>query len=112
MAEIATMVRGKLFYTAPAALLLAGAVGWAQAQTAPSPERWTYAVTPYLWLPSVDGVLSYQLPAGIGSPSVDVDGRSLLDALDFGFMMAGEARRGRRSLFGDYIYLKLSGSKG
>jgi len=94
-----------------AVLLLIFAVGPARAQTAWE-ERWTYSLTPYLWLPSVDGTLKYQLPAGTGSPSVDVNGQTLLHAIDFAFMMSGEARRGRWSFFGDYIYLKLSGSQG
>lgn len=83
----------------------------AHAQKAPSSERWTYALTPYLWLPSVDGTLKYSLPPGSGSPSVEVDSETLLDALDFGLMLAGEARRGKWSVFGDFIYLKLSASK-
>lgn len=81
------------------------------AQTAASTERWTYSLTPYLWLPTVDGTLKYQLPPGSGSPSVEVDPETLLEALDFGLMLAGEARRGKWSVFGDYIYLKLSASK-
>lgn len=74
-------------------------------------ERWTYSLTPYLWLPTAEGTLKYHLPPGSGSPTVEVDGETLLDALDFGIMLAGEARSGRWSIAGDYIYLKLAGAK-
>jgi len=83
----------------------------AQARAAASSGRWTYSLTPYLWLSSVDGTLKYNLPPGSGSPTVEVDSETLLNVLDFGFMLAGEARRGRWSVFADYIYLKLSASK-
>src|SRR5262245_17943069 len=88
------------------AVISAGTISTGQAQKAPSDGGWSYSLTPYFWLPSVDGTLKYQLPAGGSSPSVDVNGRTLLNALDFGLMVSGEARRGQWSLFGDYIYLK------
>src|SRR5262245_15840835 len=72
---------------------------------------WSYSLTPYLWLPQVEGTLKYHLPPGNGSPTVEVSRETLLDTLDFGAMLAGEARYGRWSIFGDYIFLKLSGSK-
>ena len=90
------------------------AIGWiapGQAQTPPASDRWTYSLTPYLWLPAVEGTLKYHLPPGGGSPTVEVSRETLLDTLDFGVMLAGEARHGRWSIFGDYIYLKLSGAK-
>ena len=80
-------------------------------QTRASTSSTTYALTPYLWLPPAEASLKYHLPPGSGSPTVEVDGETLLDALDFGIMLSGEARRGRWSVFGDYIYLKMSSSK-
>lgn len=95
-----------------AAVLALGASGPVAAQTGGgNPGSWQFSLTPYLWLPSVDGTLKYNLPPGSGSPTVEVDSETLLDALDFGFMLAGEARRGRWSVFADYIYLKLFASK-
>ena len=97
-------------------LLLTGALALAApaaAQTPAAPaEAWKYALTPYLWLPSLDGTLTYQRPPGSGNPSVGVDSEALLEALDLAFMLSGEARRGRWSVYSDYIYLKLSASKG
>jgi len=91
--------------------LLARVSDPACAQTPSAPDRWSYSLTPYLWLPSVESTLKYQLPPGSGSPTVEVSRETLLDTLDFGFMLSGEARRGKWSIFGDYIYLKLSGAK-
>ncbi|AMO24392.1 hypothetical protein GCM10027034_13540 [Ramlibacter solisilvae] len=90
---------------------MAAGLGAAQAQTAPPADRWSYAVTPYIWLPGFDGTLKYALPPGTGSPDVSVNENRVLDAIDAFFMISGEARRGRLSFFGDYIYLKLSSSK-
>jgi hypothetical protein len=89
---------------------LAGTVTTAQAQTAPLSEDWAFSVTPYIWLPSLEGTLRYSLPPGSGSPSVSVKESSPFDALDGAFMIAGEARHGRWSLFGDYIYMKFAAS--
>ena len=82
------------------------------AQTAgQAADAWRFSLTPYIWLPSLDGTLTYQQPPGSGGPSVGVNSEALLEALDLAFMLSGDARRGRWSIFADYIYLKLSASK-
>jgi len=93
-----------------ACIVLAVAAIQVSAQTAPPTGRWTYAVTPYLWLPGLDGTFKYGLPPGSGNPDVSVSEKNVLEAIDAFFMISGEARRDRWSLFGDYIYLKLSTS--
>jgi hypothetical protein len=76
-------------------------------------DQWQFSVTPYLWLPSLDGTLRYGPPAvGGASPNVSVDADTLLGALDFAFMGAAEARKGRWSVMTDFIYLDLSVDKG
>ena len=97
-------------------LLLSGLVLPAQAQTVPRAEPgWQFSVTPYAWVPSIDGTLSYQLPTQSGSGSADVskDGSSILEALNFAAMIAAEARYQRYSVMTDFIYLDLgaNGSK-
>ncbi|MGC1953351.1 MAG: hypothetical protein WA970_12450 [Gammaproteobacteria bacterium] len=75
----------------------------------PSPDRWTFSVMPYLWLPSVDGELNYgPPPLDGGSPSVTIDASNLLDNLDFAFMINGQARKGRWLIGTDVIYLDFS----
>jgi opacity protein-like surface antigen len=93
---------------APLALLTAAACAlapaFAQAQ-APA-DRWTFSVAPYLWLPSVDGTLRYGPPPPGGSTAnVSVDADTLLDNLDFAFMLMGQARKGRWLVATDVIYL-------
>lgn len=106
------MSRKTMVYSTCAALIaLSGMAAPAHAQTGMKSETWTYSITPYLWLPGVEGTLKYSLPPGSGNPNVSVSERSFFDALDLAFMVAGEARRGRWSLYGDYNYLKLSTSK-
>jgi hypothetical protein len=69
-------------------------------------EPWKFSVMPYLWLPSVDGKLNYGPPqSGGGSANVNIDTSTVLDNLDFAFMINGEARKGRWLIATDVIYL-------
>jgi len=70
-------------------------------------DKWTFAVQPYLWLPSVSGDLNYTAPGG--SPSVDVSSATFLDELNFAFMFNAEARKGRWAIVTDFIYLDVGG---
>jgi hypothetical protein len=85
----------------------------AGAQTAapnPPADRWTFSVTPYLWLPGIDAKLNYGPPAaGSPTPNVGVDADALLRALDFGLMFNGEARRGRWLVATDFNYGDVGG---
>ena len=97
-------------------LMLSALVLPAQAQTVPRAEPgWQFSVTPYAWVPSIDGTLRYQLPGQPGPDSADVskDGSSILEALNFAAMIAAEARYQRYSVLTDFIYLDLgaTGSK-
>ena len=71
--------------------------------------KWHFALTPYLFLPKLYGTVTYQNPAGAGSLSAAVDPSSYLQSLDFGAMLAGEARKGDALIFTDYIYLHMGG---
>src|SRR5690606_26752962 len=80
--------------------------GPALAQTAPSATAgWTFAVTPYLWLPSIDGEFRYRGSSAAGTTDVDIGSSGLLDALRFAAMIAAEARNGRFTVLTDFIYL-------
>jgi len=69
-------------------------------------EPWKFSVMPYLWLPSVDGKVNYgPPPSGGGSANVSIDTSTILDNLDFAFMINGEARKGRWLIGTDLIYL-------
>ena len=34
------------------------------AGSARAQEQWTYSLTPYVWLPSINGKLKYEIPPG------------------------------------------------
>jgi len=88
------------------ALVLCGPLS-AAAQT--PANQWTFSITPYLWLPNVDGTLKYGVPPGSGgSPEVRVGPNDYLESLSFAMMISGEARKNRWSVFTDFIYLDFS----
>jgi hypothetical protein len=66
---------------------------------------WEYSVTPYLWLPTIS--LDSSDPDSSNSGGLGVGPTDYLQALDFGFMMAGEARKDSFVIKGDYIYLNF-----
>jgi hypothetical protein len=89
-----------------AALMLCGPLS-AAAQTPGS--QWTFSITPYLWLPNIDGTLKYSVPPGSGGgPEVKVGPNDYLENLSMAVMIAGEARKDRWSVFTDFIYLDFS----
>ena len=72
----------------------------------PDAPPWKFSVMPYLWVPSVDGKINYGPPqTGGGSANVSIDPDTILDNLDFAFMINGEARKGRWLVGTDVIYL-------
>lgn len=92
-----------------AAIALAALPG---AQAQPAADRWTFAVSPYLWLPNVDGTLKYNAPPGAsGRPEVSAGPNDYLENLDFALMLAGEARKGKWSIFTDAVYLDFGKEK-
>lgn len=81
----------------------------ANAQSA-APGSWTFAITPYLWMPNIDGTLKYSnSPAGgAGSPSVAVGPNDYFESLTMALMISGEVRKDRWVAFTDLIYLDFS----
>jgi hypothetical protein len=76
-------------------------------------DQWRFTLTPYLWLPNIDGTLKFSIPPGAGgSPEVGVGANDYLENLDFALMLAGEARQGRWAIFTDIIYLDFSNEDG
>jgi hypothetical protein len=84
----------------------------AQAQTVAPPDQWKFSITPYLWLPNVNGTLKYSIPPGSGgSPEVEAGPNDYLQSLQSVIMLSGEARKDRWSVFTDVIYLAFSDEK-
>jgi hypothetical protein len=89
-----------------AALALCGPLG--AAEQTPG-DQWIFSITPYLWLPNIDGTLKYSVPPGAGgSPEVEVGPNEYLENLGFAMMISGEARKDRFSVFTDFIYLHFT----
>jgi len=74
-----------------------------------SADEWQFQVTPYIWLPTIDGNLNYAPPAGGGgSPDIEVGPTDWLDLLNIGVLIGGSARKGRFSIFTDFVYLSMT----
>jgi hypothetical protein len=87
-------------------LLAALAAASALSGQASAEEGWSFALTPYIWVPNINGTLKYAVPPGGGGrPEVDTGPNDYLQNLSFALMLAGEARKGKWSLFTDLIYL-------
>jgi hypothetical protein len=75
----------------------------------PSSSQWQFAITPYLWLPNIDGTLKYNVPPGTsGRPEVEVGPNDYLEHLKFAVMLNAEVRKAKWSVFTDVIYLNFS----
>ena len=82
----------------------------AQAQSAAPAGTWAFSITPYLWMPNINGTLNYSAPPGAGgSPSVEVGPDNYLEQLEAALMISGEVRKDRWLVFTDLIYLDFSG---
>ncbi len=90
------------------ALVFAGASGAAVAQS--GSDEWQFTLTPYLWLPTIDGTLSFSVPPGGGGspPDIEAGPTDWLDLLNSGLLISGGARKGRFSIFSDFVYLSLT----
>jgi hypothetical protein len=75
-------------------------------------EGWRFALTPYVWLPNVNGTLKYSPPPdNTGAPEVDTGPNNYLENLQAVLMLSGEARKGRWSVLSDFIYLRFEKEK-
>lgn len=78
------------------------------ASRAETSDDWQFNATIYAWLPTINMDLSY--PIDSGGSSAEVTGSDILDALNFTFMGALGAQKGKWGLWTDVIYLDLSSS--
>jgi hypothetical protein len=78
---------------------------------APAYSPWRFDITPYAWMPSLNGTST------IKGHSADVDASFFGDIIHrkipeqlFGLMTAFEARNDRFAILGDFVYMKLGAS--
>ncbi len=89
------------------ALALASTSGTTFAQT--NADEWQFSLTPYVWLPRIDGQLKFSPPpGGGGSPSFEVGPTDWLDLLNFAALVSGSAKKGKWSINSDLVYLSLT----
>jgi hypothetical protein len=83
------------------------------AMASDDPEKVTFTLQPYLWLPTIKGDLRYTtLPNGSsGSPEIEVDPDDLLESLDMAVLLVAEVRKGKWSFAADFTYLDVSSSE-
>ena len=98
----------KIVAATGAAALVATAPAHAQTHTQAPADHWTFSITPYLWLPNVNGTLNYSAPPGVqASPQVEVGPNDYLSDLKAAALIAGEAEKGPWAIFTDVMYLKF-----
>ena len=76
------------------------------AEEKPAESGWEFSVAPYLWAISMDGSVTVR---GFEA-DVDASFNDLLDEMNFGFMLAYEARKDHWGLWGNTIYSNLGNS--
>jgi hypothetical protein len=75
---------------------------------------WSFNVAPYLWLPTINTTLNYNLPPLLGGrlpTDVSAGPGDILSHLNFATMAAASAQYGRYSLLTDFLYLNVSAAK-
>jgi len=78
---------------------------WPALACAQSADTWEYQGTIYVYAPSISAETTF--PESEGGSSASIDGEDILNALEFAFMGAFEARRGSWGVVTDLIYLNL-----
>jgi len=114
------MLRRIVTAAALTGLFTAGATSGAQAQQpitagqqAANPSGWTFNVAPYFWMANLGETSSFKLPPALGgtvSTSSWIPFGDLVSHLNFGMMIAADARYDRFSLLTDALYMNLGGT--
>jgi len=77
-------------------------------QVDPYDGSWHFTLTPYVWLPNVNGTIDgHVLGSNLGDfrASTEIGPNDYLQNLKFGAMATGEVRKGDWSVFTDIIYI-------
>jgi hypothetical protein len=71
------------------------------------PDDWKFTLLLYGWFPSIDASATFN-NVGTGGPDVNVDTSDLITKLNFVFMGAFEAKKGKWGAFTDLLYMNIS----
>lgn len=74
-------------------------------------DSWSFTLTPYLWMPTINGTSRFDVPSGDGRFDVEIGPNDYLSNLQATAMVAGEARKGRNSIAMDLVYLDFAGER-
>ncbi|MBI5553007.1 MAG: hypothetical protein HY911_15960 [Desulfobacterales bacterium] len=91
-----------------AVVLLSASAPAAATPDKEDPTAWQFAITPYIWLPSLSGSMKLEPSAGDASGNLDNSSDNSLENLDFVGMLDLQVRKGQWSLLADVIYLDFS----
>lgn len=90
-------------------LLAFGAPEGVRAEEPDSRPGFSFELVPYIWLPTVDITTKYPvLGGGTATTTLSVGPGEYIPKINFGAMLAGEARYDRFSLLTDILYLNAS----
>lgn len=88
-------------------------LAFAGASAEHSSSEWRYSLTPYLWLPSIDGALNYSPPpGGGGGPEIEAGPTDWLDLINAGALVSGSAKKERFTVSLDLVYLSMQSTDG
>ncbi len=76
---------------------------------------WTFNLTPYLWMPSINANINYNLPpqlSGSVSANPSIGFGDLISHLNLAFMGAADAHYDQFSILTDILYLNVGGVAG
>jgi len=74
--------------------------------------NWHFSLAPYLWIPGYDASFNFRAGPGGGRPTAEAGPLDVLAKLQFVFMGMADVRKGRWSVFTDFLYLDLSDDRG
>ncbi len=73
-------------------------------------DGWHFAITPYVWLPSISGSMKLEPPPGFESGNLDIGSGDYLENLDFAGFLDIQVQKGRWTLLADIMYTDFSDS--
>ncbi len=96
-------------------LSVSPAIAPAAGKVDPYDGDWHFTLTPYLWLPNINGKIDgHVLGSDLGklrTGSTTIGPNDYLQNLEFGAMVTGEVRKGHWSVFTDVIYIDFGAQR-
>jgi hypothetical protein len=94
---------------AAAAVMALGATSGAMAQDTGLRPGWSFEIAPYVWLPTVDATLRYNVPSNFGGTAdVKADAGDYFANLNGALALAGVVRYDRFSVMTDIMYVSAT----